>query len=387
MRRNAARPEGFEGTYQIDVAKNGGDYNSHTHPDRADTNHPKYLAHIHRDPADISRISLIAKQKMVGELHMGPAYEEADLEERMGRLFRRLQSYGTKKLNGCIDVSPDLKDPFVALKAALKQKKRFAGRGLELHFGPHPIFGFKEGTDRWAVFEEAARHPEVELISGLPEKDFFREGTNPDGKIGFRQNMWRVLKLGLELNKPIEIHLDQSDDPSEHGTEDLIDALSWLDPHRKGPAIWDVHMISPSAYDEYRWAVLVDNLLKYKIGVRCCPQAGVSMRRPRPIMAPSHNCLARVLELFAAGVPVTLGSDNIGDFFVPACTGNLRDEVFVAANTCRFYLSHIWAKVAAGVRLNDSDRDSVKDFLRQDAEVFRSIDPNWVPWICMHDKR
>ena len=387
MRRNTTKPEGFEGTYQWDVIKLGGDFNSHSHPDRGETNHPKYLKHIHRDPADISKISLMAKQKMVGELHLGPAYEEDDLEERMSRLFRRVQSYGTRKMNGCIDVSPDLKDPFVALKVALKLKKRFAGRGLDLHFGPHPIFGFKEGTERWPVFEAAARYPGVELISGLPEKDFFAEGKDPDGKIGFRQNMWRVLKLGLKLNKPIEMHLDQSDDPSEHGTEDLIDALSWLDPHRKGPAIWVVHMISPSAYDEYRFAKLVDNLLKYKIGVRVCPSAGISMRRPRPILTPSHNALARVLELLVAGVPVTLGSDNIGDFFVPACNGSMRDEVVAVANICRFYLSHIWAKVAAGVRLNDSDRDSIKEFLRQDAEVFSTIDPSWVSWISMQNRR
>ena len=387
MKKRVAKPEGFEATYKFDVARYGGDFNSHTHPDRARTNCQRYLDHIHRDPAELSKISLIAKQKMVGELHMGPAYEADDLNRRMGQLFAWLRSNGTTKLNGCIDVSPDLKDPFIALKVALKWEKYYATRGFELNFGPHPIFGFKEGTKRWDVFEEAARYPEVKLISGLPEKDFFREGTDPDGKIGFRQNLWRVLKLGIELNKPIEMHLDQSDDPSEHGTEDLIDALSWLDPHRKGPAIWVVHEISPSGYDEYRFARLVENHLKYKIGVRVCPSAGISMRRPRPISTPSHNALARVLEFLAAGVPVTLGSDNIEDFFVPACNGSMRDEVVAIANICRFYLSHIWAKVAAGVRLNDSDRDSVKDFLRQDAEVFRSIDPNWVPWIVMQDKR
>lgn len=181
------------------------------------------------------------------------------------------------------------------------------------------------------------------------------------------------------MNKPAQFHLDQSGDPNEGGTERLIDALKWFDPLRKGPPISVVHMISPSAISEEGFSKLLHSLLKYRVDVIVCPSAGISMRRPRPILTPSHNSIARILELLASEVRVTLGSDNICDLFVPACSGDMSIEIIIAAHAVRFYLAHIWAKIMAGERLNYTDRDSVRDFIRQDAQAFRRIDPAWKP--------
>jgi len=363
---------------EVRSLKVNGVTNGHEHADRGDSLGAENLRHIHVDPSDASKISLMAKQKMVGKLHDGIAYTEENLRKRMTGLFDREIACGTSATYTCLDVSPDLSEEgLLAFRVGSELKAEYAPKGLDIKIGPNAIFGFKDGTERWSIFKRAAE--KADFVSALPEKDFYPEGTNPDGKIGFDQHIRRVLELALEMNKPAQFHLDQSGNPEEAGTERLIEALKWFDPHRKGPDIWVVHMISPSAYPEARFARLLNNLLKYRVGVIVCPSAGISMRRLRPINAPMHNSMARILELLACGVKVALGSDNVGDLFVPASDGDMSVEVKIAAHAVRFYLAHIWARVAAGVHLNDSDKDSVKEFLRQDVQVFRGIDPSWKP--------
>lgn len=145
--------------------------NGHSHVDRGNTLYSKYLEHIHVNPADISKISLPSKQKMVGKLHEGEAYAEADLISRMSDVFERQILYGTTEIWTCIDVSPDLKtDGLMAFNVACNLRDEFAGR-LKILVGPNAIFGFKEGTDRWPAYKRAAQT--ADFLSALPEKDFY----------------------------------------------------------------------------------------------------------------------------------------------------------------------------------------------------------------------
>jgi len=109
---------------------------------------------------------------------------------------------------------------------------------------------------------------------------------------------------------------------------------------------WAVHVISPSSYDEERFFNLVDRLLKNDIGIITCPSGAISMYQRREVLAPTHNCIARVWELVNAGVKVKVGSDNTADMLCPATTLNLTDELIVLANVTRNYNVEDLAKVA-----------------------------------------
>lgn len=89
-------------------------------------------------------------------------------------------------------------------------------------------------------------------------------------------------------------------------------------PSDSEPLVWLVHVISPSTYDESRFHALIEGLLDRNVGVICCPSAAISMRQVRPFSAPTHNSIARVLEMLAAGVQVRIGSDNVCDITSPA---------------------------------------------------------------------
>ena len=361
------------------VFERGGFYNAHGHLDRAGTLKDVYLKHINTTPLAASLHSLPVKQNLVGDLHNGIAYTEEDLRERMARVIERLISYGTTGLATCIDVSPDIReDGLLAWRIAREIKEIFADR-IAIRLGPHPIFGFKDGTGRWDVYQEAAKTSD--FLTCLPEKDLYFDESVRDSKVGFRKHIRMVFDLACELGKEVHLHLDQLNDPAEKGTKTLIEGLRWLNQpaisEHSGPAVWAIHMLSPAAYSEKDFAEVVDGLLEHNIGVIVCATAGLSNRQPRPINAPTHNSITRVLELIKCKVPILFGTDNICDFFVPQANGDMLEELKVAGLSIRFPLPDVLAKLAAGEKLNEVDRERVGQALYQEEKTFKELDPAW----------
>lgn len=367
----------FDRLLLTQIKEYGGARNRHAHLDRSGTLASKYLGKVHRDPLDVAVSSLKAKQAAVGNVHRDIGYTEKDLYDRMKGVLERLVWWGTVQVDTCIDQAEDIEEQgLLALRVALQLKKEFAGR-LDLNVGSYAIFGISRPA-RWEMFVNASE--QADFICTLPEKD----DGELDGKIGFPRHFRKAFELACRLKKEIHLHLDQADNPNEYGTERLIHALEgYVDspqiPNHEGPTVWAVHMISPSAYPEPRFAKLVEGLIRYKVGVIVCPTAAVSMRRLRPIKSPTHNSIARILELCKRGVPVRLGTDNIDDFFVPGGDGFMHTEAKMAAHSVRFYFPHIWAALVAGKPLNNFDLDTIGKALYQDSLAFSGINPKWRP--------
>lgn len=174
----------------------------------------------------------------------------------------------------------------------------------------------------------------------------------------------------------LHVHTDQRNEPTEDGTELLLEAIDrYGAPEVTGgePKVWAVHMISPSTYDDQRFDRLVEGLLNHKVGVICCPSAAIGMRQLRPLMTPTYNCIPRLLELAAAGVHVRIASDNIADIASPTTTADLTDEILVLSAALRFYVPGILAKFAAGVRLDEIDRSEIIDHLERNQQEIDEV--------------
>ncbi|MCX6810030.1 MAG: hypothetical protein NTZ65_04805 [Candidatus Berkelbacteria bacterium] len=341
---------------------------AHVHLDRARTADDGCWKHTGRSVREVRESSLALKQQAVGDLHNGPAYKPDELYARMQGILEE-KITGEKEVWACTDTSPDI--GLVAFDAALKLRAELAPE-LDLKVGAYPIFGFKTvGSDRYELICEAAKR--AQFLVGLPERD-----CAPEHTVGFDGHLQLLFKIAHENHLPMQIHVDQANDPQECGTETLIDAVRWLGAPKiegiSGPTVWAVHVISPSAYDETRFSRLVENLVKYKIGVIVCPHAAISMRQLRPISAPTHNSIARVRELIVAGVPLRLGTDNIEDIFVPLPRRvDLARELERVYNDTRFYEEDIWNKIAHGEELNNIDREFARRSLAEDQRVFAAI--------------
>ncbi|MBL8158125.1 hypothetical protein JNK62_01155 [bacterium] len=370
-------------------AEFGGIFNAHAHLDRAHTLEDTYLRHIGTTPLEASSLPLSVKQNLVGDLHKGPAYTRENLTKRMSYAIDLQIAYGVTRLDTNIDATPDLPDDgLLAINVALELKKKYAAQGFDLRIAPTPIFGFKHDENdrlsRWEVFAKAAE--KCDYLSLLPEKDDYPKGSNPDGKVGFKRHIRMGMELACKLGKEVQFHLDQMNVPGECGTERLLDVLEVLDmPFVSGqklpaPTVWIIHMISPSAYDELRFARLIDRLLEFHVGVIVCPSAALSMRQLRSIEAPTHNSIARVLELVKRRVPIRLGTDNIADVFVPQGDGDMLTEIKIGGVGLRLNPPSIWAKLASGKAPNNVDINGVGRILHEERKANSNVGPpGWKP--------
>lgn len=364
---NALTPTPFYQRLAATIEKLGGIFNAHLHLDRAGTLDDAYLAGIGYRVLDNSHVSLHRKHSMITDLHRGPAYEPRDLHERVNAYLDMMVAVGTVRADTLVDVTAD----GIGLSAlqALLEIKRARAKDIDMRVGAYSPLGFTDAeSERWDLLVKGAEL--ADFIGSLPEADDIQEYPN---NIGFIEHCRRVLELSKRLNKLVHVHVDQRNEPTESGTEQLIEAVrrfgAPVSPSGE-PMVWAIHLISPTTYDEARFNRLVDGLLECNIGVISCPSAALGMRQYRPLLTPTYNSIPRLLELIAAGVHVRLGSDNIADICSPSTTANLVDEIFILSAALRFYQPDILARLAAGQRLSDDERAFVKDHLRRnDLEI------------------
>ncbi|HSO47011.1 MAG TPA: hypothetical protein VLQ68_03670, partial [Rhizobiaceae bacterium] len=242
---------------------------------------------------------------------------------------------------------------------------------IDFNAGAYSPLGFRDDEPhRWELLKEAAGR--ANFIGLLPERD--DQETYPE-HVGFKESCRRAISLANDLGKKIHIHTDQANHKYENGSETVADVVRQLGTVATGdePFIWLVHVISPSTYDQARFARLAADMAELNIGVICCPSAAISMRQYRRFMSPTFNSIARVLELLEAGVQVRLGSDNICDITSPMGTADLMAELFVLGNAIRYYDLDIMAKLAAGRKLEPADREKIRLHLEDDARMADAV--------------
>lgn len=378
--------------YEIEILRLvkafGGFYNAHAHIDRAGTLEDKYLRHITTTPLDASILPLAVKQNLVGDLHKGKAYEEEDYRNRFRRNLELQIAFGVTRLDTNIDATPDLPEGgMFAIRVAKEIAKEYVDQ-IKVRVAPTPIFGFKydpkDKPTRWEVFQRACREY-ADYVSALPEKDDFPRGfdkRNP--MLDFKNHIRKALEIACDQKTEVQLHLDQANMPEENGTERLLEVLEVMEAPtiegHTGPTVWVVHMISPSAYDEVRFKRLLERLLKHNVGVIVCPSAALSMRQLRAVGAPTHNSIARVLELIKWKVPLRIGTDNIFDVFVPQGDGDMLTEIKVGGAALRLNSPSIWAKLASDTPLNNVDINTVGRMLHEERKANRNVSKNgWEP--------
>jgi cytosine/adenosine deaminase-related metal-dependent hydrolase len=354
------------------IAELGGMFNAHLHLDRYGTLDDRYLAEVRHRVLHTSHVSLKKKHSLLGVLHTGPAYERDDLRARVNEALDTMVACGTRRADTLVDVTADR----VGLSALehMQEIKRERAHEIELRIGAYTPLGFVDcEPERWEVFEEGARR--ADFLAALPEADDVDD--YPD-HIGFEECCRRMLELAAELGRPLHVHTDQRVEPSERGTERLLDVMRLYGAPDLGgdePAVWAVHMVSPTTYDAKRFDALVAGLVERSVGVIVCPSAALGMRQLRPLMTHRDNSIPRVLELLVSGVHVRLASDNIADICSPSTTADLIDEVLVLSAAIRYYDVAVLARIAAGQRLSAREIDAVRSHLeKNEAEIAKALD-------------
>lgn len=345
----------FEQLYAY-IDEYGGMFNAHLHLDRAlSMNDDKFSSY---DPS--VHVSLHEKHHRIADIHASPTYDKDNLTARVNATLDMMVACKTRRADTMVDVSNDR----VGLSAlhTLREIKEARASEIELNIAAYTPFGFTDNEPRrWELMLEGLQSSD--FLGFLPEADDQLE--YPD-HIGFQEHCRRALELSKDQKKFIHVHVDQRNEATESGMEQLIKVANETGTYMSAdgePSVWGVHVISPTTYDEERFQTMVDGIVKHNIGIICCPTAAIGMRQLRPIMSPTDNCFPRVLDYLAAGIHVRIASDNIADACSPSTTADLVDEVIMLSAACRFYDARILAKLACGLAMDDRDRDIIRHHL------------------------
>ena len=244
-------------------------------------------------------------------------YTEKDLIERMSRCIEVMISQGVTHCRTFVDADDTVK--LLPMKVAVNLKKKYRNE-IKLEVAVQPLQGVLEKRSR-VYFEKACEFADV--IGGLPSKD----RPTPEKHLDF------ILSIAKELGKPVDVHVDQENNPDESETELL--SLKTIEHGMEGN-VRAIHSISLSAKDKSERRRVLHLAKDAGLGFIVCPSAALSMKQLDKY-APLHNSIAPVKEFVDAGLVVYLGVDNIYDLFMPLVDGDMWTECRILMESCRFY--------------------------------------------------
>lgn len=249
--------------------------------------------------------------------HLKATYTMESLVARMSRCLEILIAQGVTYCRTLVDADSTVQ--LLPIRAALEVRKLYAGR-IILEIGVQPLQGVLNLEAR-KYFDDACAM--ADYIGGLPSKD----RPTPEAHIE------HLLRLARELNKPVDVHVDQENNPDENETEMLA---VMTEQYGLGGRVNAIHSISVSAKQPRDQRRILDMLKDSGVGVIVCPSAGISMKS-LPKDAPLHNSIAPVPAMLDAGITVSMGIDNMADLFMPLADGDLWFEARLLMEACRFY--------------------------------------------------
>ena len=293
-----------------EIKENGGWVNSHAHADRAFTINP--------DTLDIyKKHTLEEKWDLVDVVKKNASVE--DYYKRVSMALEVLIAQGVTALGSFVDVDPVCEDR--ALKGALKAREHYKDQ-IEVKLVTQTLKGvIQKDARKW--FDIGAQ--QVDIIGGLPKRDERDYGKGAE-------HMDILLATGKKYHKMVHVHVDQFNTVDDKETELLCDKT--IEHGMQGKVV-AIHCISLGAHpQEYRQKVY-KKMKKAGLMVIACPIAWIDSKR-KEVSQPFHNSLTPVDELVPSGITVALGTDNICDYMVPFCDGDMWQELLLLATGCRY---------------------------------------------------
>jgi cytosine/adenosine deaminase-related metal-dependent hydrolase len=241
----------------------------------------------------------------------------------MARVGDDMIRQGVQAIGSFIDVDPIIEDK--AIQAAKRFRDNYQDR-LQIKFINQVLKGVIEPEARkW--FEIGAEF--VDIIGGLPEKDTGHEAEHLD-----------ILFEAAKKNggKMLHVHVDQFNLPGQRDTELLVEKT--IEHGYQGKVV-AIHCISVGAQPKAYRQELYAKMKAAGVMVVACPCGWIDNSwvagLPDDVIGPIHNAVTPVKEMLAAGLIVSLGTDNIADIYKPFVDGDMWTELRFLLEAQRLY--------------------------------------------------
>jgi cytosine deaminase len=255
--------------------------------------------------------TLIEGIEVWGELK--PTLTEQDVFDRASEIVRWSAAQGTLWIRAHADVSGE-NDAMV--RGLLRVRDELADLcTIQVTAFPQDGLYARDGDEQ--RLEDAIRRG-VDCVGGIPHYE-------PTAELGLRE-VHRVFELAKAHNRRIDIHCDETDDPSSRYLEVMADntVKSGLTGR-----VTASHCTAMGSYEPYYSSKLRGFLRRSGINIVVNPYAN-SLIQGRLDPYPKRRGFAQLKELLAEGVNVSLGNDVIVDPWYPMGKADLIDAAHLA---------------------------------------------------------
>jgi cytosine deaminase len=235
-----------------------------------------------------------------------PSLTIADVKRRATEAIKWEVAQGTLFIRSHVDVC----DPSLTALRALLEVKREVADLCELQLVAFPQDGILSFPNGKELMDEALRLG-ADVVGGIPHHEWTREMGVEDVHYAF--------ELARRYNRDVDCHCDETDDPASRFTEVMAaDALhhGW-----EGRATVS-HCTAMHSWDNAYAFKAIRLLARGRLNVICNPYDNITLQG-RFDSYPKRRGMARLKELLAAGVNVSLGHDSIMDPWYPLGRGDM----------------------------------------------------------------
>ena len=311
----------LKGHIRDEIIKKGGWVNSHAHADRAFTMTPEKIT-IYQNA------NLQQKWDLVDEIKRTSTVD--DYYRRFSQAIELMISQGVTAFGTFVDIDAVCEDR--AIIAAHKAREVYKS-DIILKFANQTLKGVIEpSAKKW--FDIGSEM--VDMIGGLPYRDELDFGKGLEA-------MDILMDKAKSLGKMLHVHVDQFNTPKEKETEQLCDKAI---EHGMQGRVVAIHGISIGAHPKEYRKMLYQKMRDAQMMVIACPMAWIDSGRKEDLQ-PFHNALTPADELIPEGITVAIGTDNICDYMVPLCEGDMWQELSLLSAGCRFTNLEEMANIAS----------------------------------------
>jgi len=160
----------------------------------------------------------------------------------------------------------------------------------------------------------------VDVVGGIPHF----ERTQAEGT----ESVQLLCKIAAERGLRVDMHCDETDDPSSRHVETLVSETTRLGLQGR---VAGSHLTSMHSMDNYYAGKLIDLMVEADLHVVANPTANLLLMGRRDTY-PKRRGMTRVPELIAAGLNVSLGQDSVMDPWGPLNAADMLDVAHMAVH-------------------------------------------------------
>jgi len=219
-----------------------------------------------------------------------------DVKARARALCHWAIARGNLAIRSHVDVS---KPELVAVEALLELREEFAPY-IDLQLVAFPQEGYLRNPEAPAALRRALDRG-VDVIGGIPHY----ERTMDEGA----RSVTMLCELAAERGLAVDMHCDESDDPSSRHIETLAHETVRLGMQGK---VTGSHLTSMHAMDNYYVSKLLHLMLDAQVHAVANPLINITLQG-RHDTYPKRRGMTRVKEMMECGINVSFGHDCVMD--------------------------------------------------------------------------